>query len=417
MKTNIITFLIFWLSSTCIAAQLSITDFGATADDYSDDDSIAINAAITSAGEGDTVVIPEGTFHIRNIIRLRSNIRLAGSGFTDSTITALYEGDGTYDLLIYGNGVSDVTISGLRLKSNYSGGLKALVYIKNSTSVTVRDSSFHRFKRWGVYFNNTVDGEVINTRFQDATEIDTGGYGYGVVFTNGCVRGRVEDSAFYGPDIRHGVVVQGNAERTRPSHHVVITKNYFTDTAQDAIDLHGQGEHSNYVTYNVIDGDPASTASGRGIGVGEAVDDHGPSGPGNVIMHNTIRGTRYGVHVLAGSPDVIIKYNRIYDCRRKGIYIEEGIGAVIRGNTIQGCKSWGIHIKDGDNTLIRNADEYLNQVNYNGWGGSTFGGVRVDAGNTGLDIQNNDFCNNDDNGGPNLSFDGQGVVQNNMCAW
>ncbi|AZZ93878.1 right-handed parallel beta-helix repeat-containing protein [Hahella sp. KA22] len=399
------------LSGACFATNLNIVDYGATPDDYNDDDAIAINAAINAARDGDVVIVPEGTFHIRETINLKSNVSLKGEGYAKSGIAALFEGDDPEDIVLKGKNVTKVTISGLRLKTNLSGGVKALVYIKNSSDVTIDDASFHRFKRHGVYFSNTVNGKVLNSKFQEATEINTGGYGYGVVYTDGCEGGRVENSDFNGPDIRHGVVVQGG-DANGPSHGVVIRDNRFVHTAQDAIDLHGYGEYGNYVMYNTIQGDPDSDTIGRGIGVGEDV--HGPSGSGNVIKYNIIRDTRYGIHVLTGSPNVTIRYNEIYDCKRYGIYIQNGPDADIRDNKVEGCEKWGIYVEKGDNTVIRKA-ETGNQVHNNGLGGSSFGGVRVDADNSGLDIQDNDFCNNESKGGVNLSFAGQGTVKNNLC--
>ncbi|WLQ11727.1 right-handed parallel beta-helix repeat-containing protein [Hahella aquimaris] len=407
------------LSGACFATNLNIVDYGATPDNYNDDDAIAINAAINAARDGDVVIIPEGTFHIREMINLKSNVDLKGDGYAKSGIAALYEGEDADDLVIKGRNVTNINISGLRLKSNYSGGVRALISITHSSKITISDSSFHRFKKHGIYFNHTRDGNVKNSKFQDATDLSGGGHGYGVVYTNGCEGGRVDNSYFYGPNIRHGVVIQGDPQYG-PSHGIVVKGNYFKETTQDAIDLHGSGEYNNQIMYNTIEGDPAKGGKGQGIGIGENA--HKASGSGNVIRNNVIRNTLYGIRVMQGSPGAMIKNNEIYNCKEHGIYIENGIGTEIRGNIIEGCQHWGVFVKDGNNTIIRkgkdeNNEDTINQINGNGLSNSTtgFGGIRVKAGNTGVYVLDNDLCENDNYGGVNLSFEGQGTVKNNLC--
>ncbi|WP_431686502.1 right-handed parallel beta-helix repeat-containing protein [Hahella sp. NBU794] len=412
------------LSSACFATNLNIVDYGATPDDHSDDDSIAINAAINAARDGDTVIIPEGTFHTREEIILKSRVNLKGAGYAKSTITAVYtseDNDYEHETLIKGKNLSSVTISGLRLKTIHPKGVNQLISIKHSENVSVNESSFYRFKEHAIYFNNTINGRVAGSRFQDATITDKGGHGYGVVYTNGCDKGRVENSYFYGPNIRHGVVIQGDKDTNRPSHGITVTSNYFRHTQQDAIDLHGSGEYDNHIIENTIVGDPSDDAVGRGIGVGEI--EHGPSGSGNVIKDNTIYNTRYGIHVMKGSPDVRITGNKIYDCKRMGIYIEGGQNVDVRANTIEGCRWWGIYVENGDNTTIASGSKTTNEVHGNGWGSSDGwrekdygnGGVRVESQNTGMNVRNNNFCDNESNGGPNFQFEGQGTVLNNQC--
>ncbi|WLQ11728.1 right-handed parallel beta-helix repeat-containing protein [Hahella aquimaris] len=413
------------LSGACFATNLNIIDYGATPDDHSDDDSIAINAAINAARDGDTVIIPEGTFHTREEIILKSRVNLKGAGYAKSTITAVYTSMGNDDehqTLIKGKNLSSVTISGLRLKTTHSEGVSQLISIIDSENVSVNESSFYRFIKHAIYFNNTINGRVADSRFQDATITAKGGHGYGVVYTNGCDRGRVDDSYFYGPDIRHGVVIQGDKKTNRPSHGITVNNNYFKDTKQDAIDLHGTGEYDNIVIDNTIVGDPNDKTLGRGIGVGEDV--HGPSGSGNIIKNNVIRNTLYGIHVLAGSPDVKISGNKIYNCDRMGIFIENGQNVDVRANTVEGCKWWGIYVENGDNTTIASGSKETNEVHGNGWGSSGRwrypkvygnGGVRVMSQNSGMNVRNNNFCDNESNGGPNFQFEGQGTVLNNQC--
>lgn len=323
------------------ANYISILDFGATPNDYSDDDAIAINHAIESARDGDIIIIPEGKFHTRQKIVLKSNITLKWETTQWSEIAGIYYGE-QHSLIIWYS-VSNVTLTNLRLKSNSTKGIGRLIDIRHSKKITLSNLKLSRFIRHGVYINNTSESHIYNSTFEGAIETQKGGYGYGVVYTNGSSYGIVEKSNFIGPDIRHGVVIQWDKKTNNPSHHIVVYQNYFKNNTQDAIDLHGSGEYSNVIINNTIYGDPESNVIGRGIGLGENA--HGASGEWNMIIGNTLKDTRYGVHVLSGSKNFIIHDNNIKNCKRHGIYIEDGSEWLISHNTITGCQQWWIYIK------------------------------------------------------------------------
>jgi parallel beta-helix repeat protein len=386
------------------AAELSILDFGATADDYTDDDSIAINLAIQAAHEGDTILVNRGKYHIKNEIILKDHINLKGEGTSLSVIASIFYGKDRS--LITGRYVTDVTIDNLTLKANHSRGIGRLIDIRYGDRLTISNTHFSRFILHAVYFNSTSEGRVINSLFKEASETEIGGHGYGVIYTNGSQHGRVEGSDFIGPHIRHGVVIQGD-KRTpgqNPSHNIVIAGNYFKHTTQDAIDLHGSGEYDNLIVNNVIDGDPSSSTIGRGIGVGEDV--HGPSGEGNVIADNIIRNTRYGIHVLTGSQKVTIRDNIIEGCKRYGIYVQNGSDLTVWDNQISGCGKWGIYIEEGDDIKIKKA--YTgNQVTQN-----VLGALYVAPDVSSMYVSDNDFCLNE---GDNSYTEGNGTFLNNLC--
>ena len=125
------------------ANEISILDFGATPNDYSDDDAIAINRAIQEAKEGDTIVIGGGKFHLRSEIQLKSHIKLQGDMDKSSVLAALFYGKDRS--MIKGRYVSDVVIDGLTLKANRSDGIGRLIDIRYGNGVTVSNSKFYRF--------------------------------------------------------------------------------------------------------------------------------------------------------------------------------------------------------------------------------------------------------------------------------
>lgn len=416
MRTIIITFLLF-TSLTTNAATVLITDFGATTHDSSDDDAVAINQAIEHTQSGDTVYIPAGKYHIKSAITLKSDIKIKGNSSSSSEIAGLIYGPGTY--LLEADKIENVRVEKLRIRSNSPAldkGVGQIFRIKNSRDIILSELKLERFIKHAVYFNNTENGRLLGSRIASATEVNIGGHGYGVVFTNGCNGGRVQDNLFQGPMIRHGVVIQGDKNTQRPSHDIAVKYNEFVDNTQDSIDLHGYGEYNNYIEHNTIWGTSDGSSIGRGIGVGENV--HGPSGAGNVIKHNTIINTRYGIHVLAGSKNVTIRYNTIIDCHRHGIYVENGSDLDIRDNLITGCRLWGLKVNEGQGIVIRKGSEDGNKINWNGKETSSRGGVYIESGVTGLDVQDNDFCNNDFSGASsaNLQNTGEGTFRNNLCA-
>ena len=67
------------------AATLNITDYGAVANDGSDDLS-AISAAISAAGSGDTVYFPAGTFNISGSVLCKTGVSLQGSSTSESLL-------------------------------------------------------------------------------------------------------------------------------------------------------------------------------------------------------------------------------------------------------------------------------------------------------------------------------------------
>ncbi len=74
------------------AQRISITDFGATRDDATNDDALAIQAALNAVAQvggpdqGKTVFIPRGHFHVRSAVQVPAGAKLIGAGETISIL-------------------------------------------------------------------------------------------------------------------------------------------------------------------------------------------------------------------------------------------------------------------------------------------------------------------------------------------
>jgi len=387
----------------------------ATANDASDDDATVITDAMDAAAWGDVLTLPAGTFHLKTTAYLESGIELRGAGATSTSVAANFGGSSR---LLEIRDESGVTVSNMRLKShNTTTGLDHIVYVRDSTNIDIEDCIIQRFRRAGVYFNEVTNGRVFDTWFKDAVCYDYdddaincaayGGLGYGITYTNGCDTGRVDGCEFTGPEIRHGVVIQGSKEEypagsgqyiyPNPSHGIIVKYNYFEDNQQDSIDLHGYGEYDNRIECNEIYGpsDPNRDVEGRGIGLGEYA--HGSAGTGNKVQFNKIVNCRYGIHVLNNTDDVTIKYNLIIGSKRYGVYIQEGSNVEMRDNEIYDSRKWGVLVEDCPGFHMDNASLSGNLIVNNGLkSASAFGGVRIEsiAANNGAIIRDNSICSN-----------------------
>lgn len=146
---------------------------------------------------------------------------------------------------------------------------------------------------------------------------------------------------------------------------------------QPQINLGPSGADTTIIRNNIIEGDPANVLSG-GIGISSLtnLDAHA------IIEENTISGNRYGIAVLGGNLNSLIKNNIITDNNIENLPMMGGSGinlnsassnhAVITGNQISG-NLWGI-------TLQGTASANLGDLTIESPGGNTF----EDNGNEGV---------------------------------
>jgi hypothetical protein len=344
--------------------ELIVTDFGADPEPHSGDDAEAIRAALDEAEEGDTVVLPRGTFDLRSShpdeqsthVLLRSGVHLRGAGPDRTVLVSDFDGEDD-SVVLLGEAVEEVVISGLTVTSTYDGPLGTdpdddqagggpMFGIRigerdgrGSARVLVEDVRVERFQRHGISLKATQEVVVRGCRVADATSVGPGGAGYGIAVegragqrdpeaANDSRHNAVIDNVFDGEHLRHAILLQF------PTHNNLIANNLVAGSVLDAIDVHGEQEYLNEIRGNTVtEGRRAAIALGN---TGGETHGHAASGEGNWVHHNSLIGNREGIVVIMGTPNTLVEANRIVADADSdiGIRIEDAPGTVVRDNII-----------------------------------------------------------------------------------
>ena len=392
------------------------------------DDNPGIQAVISDAATiaGSTVYFPNGTYNLNSFSALSSTVHLvipknsihlegesrAGTLFIsnkDDGGTASYYG-------IRMLGVNNIVLKNFTFTNswnkNYSsntstanpdrGGLTYVIATGYGNSaaahnITIDNVTVEKFRRMGVRIAaGSHDIVVKNSIARNATDVAGGGAGYGFVIqgsthssaiTNPFLNDAAKDTYFVtldgnkteGEYIRHAVIIQYWA------HNNLITNNYFVNNQLDAIDLHGEDEYANEISYNTV-----VNSYRAGIALGNSGAGHEKSGVNNWIHNNDLIGCNWGISVQYGTAQTTIENNIIRDnianaaSSPRGIWLGNSDGYVVRNNIIRnntvpgfiaialrddaaegespagGPKNW---IIDG-NSVINSGTEFLNNSTY-----------------------------------------------------
>jgi parallel beta-helix repeat protein len=385
--------------------MLDVTDYGATPNDDSNDDSIGIKAAISAAQPGSQVYLPAGRYTLRaGSIPLKTGVSLRGAGraatvletnMTTTVSTLFYASPGATDFH-----VSDFTV-------RRGGGIAVQLVIKlgngrwdsDNTSyalverVVLARLDISGFERMAIVLENTRNVMVWNNQLHDATALGGGGQGYGVSInfdraSNNWIVGNT-----VGPFIRHAFVL---SYRT---HHNLLELNDTRGTTQDAFDLHGEDEYNNELRSNrVVDcarTDPFTGAKTypAGFGVGESptassgsgMAAHDRSGPRNWIHHNTVDAGCYSGIRINNTNGTLVEDNTVtgnqYGIRIGDLNASHGttvLRNVFTGNTV------GINAGTAEDTIVSG-----NTATDNTWFGLDFSSAAVNYSITDNDLRRN----------------------------
>lgn len=373
--------------------SVNVLDHGATPDNPSDDDAVAIQRAIDSAAPGAAVFIPVGVYHVKSTVELKSGVSLVGES-RDATILAGAYSSSPRAVISAAPGVKDLTLSSFTIARDSGDVYNAGVHLgrvggEAISRVIVRDLRIENHRRFGVMLQNTDHVLVEDNVVRNASALDGGGSGYGITIDQpGSNNNWVRNNSI-GPVIRHAILVQESA------HHNLIENNTITGAVSGAIDLHGEDEYSNEIRYNTIsdcvrDGTSVSP-NGAGIEVGEYSGVvgtdlmHDNSGPNNWIHHNEVSNCTYGLRVVNNSNYTYIEdnvfrnnlrtgiradlapMNNLHIARNKifqngdGIILRDVTRAVVTDNSITENEGYGIQANAGvvdyliaDNTVVNN---------------------------------------------------------------
>lgn len=107
-------------------AVIDVTEYGASPDDDDADDSIAIQAAVNAAKEGDTIYFPAGTYRFDNSVKSLVSIHFKGESVDN---TFLIMGDNVVDGMFDVN-VGPCEFSGLNFEYVIGGGKLTSLFIR-----------------------------------------------------------------------------------------------------------------------------------------------------------------------------------------------------------------------------------------------------------------------------------------------
>ena len=370
----------------------NVRDYGASSGWSLNDDAAAIQKAINAAKAGDVVYIPNGTYHLKSIVSLKTGVSLIGQSRASTVLSAAFST--SPHAVIYGApGVNNLTLSSFRITVS-KGKIKAGIRLgaEGSTRVSniaVKDIQIEKFERFGVQLQNAYQVLVEGNVIKNATALGGGGSGYGILIDQSLSSNNWIKNNTIGPVIRHAILVQESA------HNNLIELNKITGTVSGAIDLHGEDEYANEIRYNTIangvrNGTTVSP-NGAGIEIGEysgvigTETAHDNSGPLNWVHHNTVYNYSYGLRItnnsnytfvenntfynnvnggiqadLAPLNNLFISNNQIYN-NGSGIVLYDVTSAVLQSNTVRDNKNYGIWANPGtigylilDNTVMRN---------------------------------------------------------------
>lgn len=340
---------------------LNVRDYGATSGKSSDNDAAAIQKAINAAQAGDVVYLPNGVYHVKSIITMKSGVSLIGQS-RDATVlasafsTLTYLFSNPHAVIYAAPGSTNMTISSFTITQAsgkiYNAGVRLGSENRGQVSrIAVKDLFIEKHRRFGIQLQNAdnvlVDGNVI----RNASALDGGGSGYGIIIDQAGSHNNWVRNNTIGPVIRHGILIQESA------HHNLIEDNTITGAVSGAIDLHGEDEYSNEIRYNTVSdcvrNGTSVSPNGAGIEIGEysgviGTDKmHDNSGPNNWIHHNIVYNCTCGLRIVNNSNNTWIEDNIFYNNLEAGIKADLAPlqDLYIRRNTIYGNGS-GIVLND-----------------------------------------------------------------------
>jgi PKD repeat protein len=212
--------------STVNAAVFNVANFGASANDDSDD-LTAIQAAINNADAGDTVFIPDGIYNINQSIVLTSALKITGQSQSNTII--LFTGDSSYSMVSLSN-VSNVEVKSLTLDGN-NRDLANAIYAEqgqghNLHHLTIKNLVHNGFGPHGILFsgNSNWENSVTHSVLADNTFINIGlrsQWGAAVRLANGAshnqiLRNTITDTG------RGGILAnQGSTDLIIRENHII----------------------------------------------------------------------------------------------------------------------------------------------------------------------------------------------------
>lgn len=337
---------------------VNVMMFGAKAEDEEFDNTTAFQNAISACNAGDEVYVPKGKYYFSKAttttpyyahLILKEGVNIRGDGMRESILVSNYK-EGEYVHKTYGKKTailvcndSNCTISDLGFTANtddsclpkdfnnttvnnpegnqYAPAFGIVAYSTSSLhlveNVYIHNVYVEYFQYDGIRLFCTRNCKIKDVYITKATDLGGGGAGYGIELrgyghdyfqmidtkVDSCFN-IVEGATIVGPYIRHGIIL------SYLTHNNLFYNNTVLDTADDAIDVHGQDEFLNVFVKNYAKG----SRKGAGLGLGNTGSSHDESGYGNVVFDNIFESCKYGITVTRGTAYTQLINNTIIGC-------------------------------------------------------------------------------------------------------
>jgi len=367
--------------------NVTLTPYNCSSADDSNDDRPGIEAAINAAQSGDEIYFPNGTYNLKTAwstdstfpksnIRLKSGVNLRGESesgvilitdFNDLYTESDPDGTNSY-YVIRGFETNNVYIKNFTITSVWNGTYSTSTSANNTghggsdICIMLHTWSTSTVATYNIYIEGVTVEKFINIGInagtgchdivfknctaQNATDLGGGGCGYGFQFAGFNSGPGLEENPNLGLTrdnywnmmdgctttsqyIRHAALIQNW------SHNNLITNCSFSNMRIDSIDMHGEDEYNNEISYNTVSNCPGESAIGIGNSGGTA---HDKSGPHNYIHHNTITNCKYGISVQYNTPYTRIENNTISGftaANGRGIRLGNAPYTIVNNNIIQ----------------------------------------------------------------------------------
>ncbi len=349
------------VANTSSGTRYDVSTYGVDLSDSDHDDLPAIELVLSKAQAGDEIYFPDGTYNLKSTatsssnyqIALVSGVNLTGESQDGTILKSALDDQGSGNLsVLFGYAVNNLVVSNMTITSEWNGSYSSDPTVTNPQSggptqaISIKGKKgvadaynldfinilVEKFRVVGIKLGNGVhDAVVDNCTARNATDLGGGGAGYGFTLQgaghadpdeNGAnpylgkpgydnYFNEVRNSTAAGPYLRHGILLQYHA------HNNLIDSNSLYDTAYGAIDLHGEDEYANEISYNQCH-DIAMTSGKAGgcIELGNTGSTHDATGPDNWIHDNTSINSPYGVRVEYGTTYTLIENNVLRDNSR-----------------------------------------------------------------------------------------------------
>jgi len=415
---------------------ISITDSPYSASSLAEDNTIQIQSALDNAGE---IYIPNGTFRVKGILKLKSNTIFYGPGIllymgsTDAPLLSLdtISNVRISDLTIDGNsskvtgaitkfglidirgGASliyhDITVSNVKIKNGYDYGIEA----DHVSRLTVINSSITDFGITGINDEFCQDNQLLNNYIDGkSTQNITGLKGNQGIETWG--RFGTDPSIHYSQN--H--VISGNIVRNVSGGGIwtssVDNTNLLGNVVSNCDDVGIDIENSYYCTisgntvYNCINGDISTFFGSRNIAI-----------TGNHVRQEMVNfGAAIFIHGSGVSSSINVSGNDIYSKYSPGIFNDDAalVNSSISSNTIV-CESQpGIELNLANKMSVNSNKITVGLSNIH----SVNTGISIRGGSDGI-IYDNSITSLFDNSGSISSSPDRGGVHlyyidiNNRC--